>query len=153
MGMRAVQESLASCVLGRLAFSEICEHFLEQVLCKHLKKSSQKRQGRTWPGREHGLPGAFGKDAGSWGALNMRALLCLRCSWAPRVVVGKPDGGQDREARKEAVMTPVILVLEVGATLGTSQGRGEEGCEPAELYSWFSGRGHTSVMLMPVCGG
>lgn len=53
MGMRAVQESLASCVLGRLAFSEICEHFLEQVLCKHLKKSSQKRQGRTWPGREH----------------------------------------------------------------------------------------------------
>lgn len=72
MGMRVVQESLASCVPGRLAFSEICEAFLEQVLCKHLKKSSQKRQGRTWPGREHGLPGAFGKDAGSWGALNMR---------------------------------------------------------------------------------
>lgn len=39
MGMRAVQESLASCVLGRLAFSEICEDFWEQVLCGYLKKS------------------------------------------------------------------------------------------------------------------
>lgn len=29
---------------------------------------------------------------------------------------------QNRETREEAVMTQMILVLEVGATLGTSQG-------------------------------
>lgn len=92
MGMRVVQESLASCVPGRLAFSEICEAFLEQVLCKHLKKSSQKRQGRTWPGREHGLPGAFGKDAGSWGALNMRPPVFVGtsgCRWKARWRTGQ----------------------------------------------------------------
>ena len=68
MGMRAVQERLASWVLRRLAFSEICEDFWEQVPCGRLNN----RRGREGMAYENTLkrkgiqrlPGAVGEDSG-----------------------------------------------------------------------------------------